>query len=193
MGDKAIILETSADKQAFVLGLMDRKKKELTDAERRALRSLLRSGGLGNMRILNLPEVAVDALLEGPSGGSDLTKEVFLAQYEERRNDLAGPGAPPVLAMLAESAALAWLHYSLVEHSYATVMRDSISLERADWWIRRLNAAQRRYLRAVETLARVSRLIRFVPAVQVNIAAEGGQQVNVAGDVVAGSDSKAQK
>ena len=37
--------------------------------------------------------------------------------------------------------------------------------------------------RAVETLARVRRLLSRIPAVQVNIATQGGQQVNVAGEV----------
>ena len=36
---------------------------------------------------------------------------------------------------------------------------------------------------ACETLARVRRLIRATPAIQVNIAAAGGRQVNVTGEV----------
>ncbi len=44
-----------------------------------------------------------------------------------------------------------------------------------------MNSAQTRYLRAVETLARVRRLSRDTP-LQVNI---GAQQVNVAGEVKA--------
>jgi hypothetical protein len=45
-------------------------------------------------------------------------------------------------------------------------------------WERVLASKEARYLRAIETLARVRRLLRL-PAVQVNIAAEGSQQVNV--------------
>jgi len=45
---------------------------------------------------------------------------------------------------------------------------------------RRLAASQRRYLRACETLARVRKMVRTTPALQVNIATAGGQQVNVA-------------
>jgi len=47
----------------------------------------------------------------------------------------------------------------------------------------RLSAAQRRHLRAVETLARVRRLLSRIPAVQLNIATQGGQPVNVVGEV----------
>jgi hypothetical protein len=45
------------------------------------------------------------------------------------------------------------------------------------YWEQRQNAAQGRFLRAVETLARVRRLNKR-PPVQINI---GGQQVNIAG------------
>ena len=44
-------------------------------------------------------------------------------------------------------------------------------------------STQVRFLRAIETLARVRRLARNTPALQINIAREGGQQVNVQGDV----------
>lgn len=49
-------------------------------------------------------------------------------------------------------------------------------------WERWLTAAQNRYARAVQGLARVRRLLRQAPlgTVQVNI---GGQQVNVVGNV----------
>ena len=47
---------------------------------------------------------------------------------------------------------------------------------------RRLSAAQRRFLRACESLARVRKLARTTPALQLNIAARGGQQVNVVTD-----------
>jgi len=41
----------------------------------------------------------------------------------------------------------------------------------------------RRYLRAIETLARVRKLARNTPALQVNIATDGGQQVNAINEV----------
>jgi hypothetical protein len=49
-------------------------------------------------------------------------------------------------------------------------------------WERVLASKEARYLRAVETLARVRRLLNL-PAPQVNINLPGGQQVNVQGDV----------
>ena len=44
-------------------------------------------------------------------------------------------------------------------------------------------ASQSRYLRACRTLAQVRRLARNIPALQVNINTDAGQQVNVLGDL----------
>jgi len=53
---------------------------------------------------------------------------------------------------------------------------ETFGLESGHFWDRRLSAAQRRHLRACETLARIRRM--GIAALQVNIAR---QQVNVAG------------
>jgi len=58
-----------------------------------------------------------------------------------------------------------------------------MTIDQAHFLEKRLNAAQWRFLRAVETLARVRKIARRTPPLQVNIATQGGQQVNVAGDV----------
>jgi len=64
-----------------------------------------------------------------------------------------------------------------------------MGLEEADYWDRYLTTAQNRFLRAVEALARVRRLARNTPALQINIAGEGGKQVNVQGEVT-GKDTQ---
>jgi hypothetical protein len=79
--------------------------------------------------------------------------------------------------MLIEQIALCWLRLSIVEVRHADhTTSGSIGISQADYWDRALSAAQRRYLRAIESLARVRRLLH-PNAVQVNI---GAQQVNVA-------------
>lgn len=85
--------------------------------------------------------------------------------------------APLAEKLLIEQVVLCWLRHNLLEYRYG-----SISGGNADYLDRRLSASQRRFLRACETLARVRRLTGR-PAVQVNIATKGGQQVNVAGDM----------
>jgi len=72
------------------------------------------------------------------------------------------------------------MQLSIVELQYSHVMKQSITLTLGIFWEKRLSAAQRRFTRACETLARVRKLSRNTPALQFNIAASGGQQVNVA-------------
>jgi hypothetical protein len=80
---------------------------------------------------------------------------------------------------VGSQAALCWLKLNLVELSYSNTMKQSITLTLAIYWEKKLSAAQRRFTRACETLARVRKLSSNVPALQLNIAASGGQQVNV--------------
>ncbi len=98
----------------------------------------------------------------------------------ELRRELAGDAAPRMVQMLVENVVLCWLRLQLAEYHYTLNMfaKDGPSRAMGDYWERRLSMAQGRYLRAIETLARVRRLA--IP-VQINIAADGGQQVNVAG------------
>jgi hypothetical protein len=117
------------------------------------------------------------------SGAMALTKGI-----EVMRQDLGHPHATPLERVLIDHVLTCWLRLQDVEWGYSITVGsgESMAISQADWWERRLSAAQRRYLRACETLARVRKLIRRTTALQVNIAAHGGQQVNVVGDVEAG-------
>jgi len=46
-----------------------------------------------------------------------------------------------------------------------------------------LTTTQTQYLRAVETLAKVRRMTQNTPSLQINIAQDGGKQINVQGEV----------
>ena len=60
--------------------------------------------------------------------------------------------------------------------------RSAVRFVEVEYWEKRLSASQRRYLRACETLARVRKITRTT--MQINIAEEGSQQVNIAGDLL---------
>jgi hypothetical protein len=96
------------------------------------------------------------------------------------KKELGSEEAPLLEQLLIQQAALCWLKLNLVELSYSGTMKQSITLTLGIYWEKRLSAAQRRFTRACETLTRVRKLSRNTPALQVNIAAQGGQQVNVA-------------
>ena len=105
---------------------------------------------------------------------------VMIREAEERYlagmvQEIAGPQATPIEKLLAEQIAVCWLHVRHVEIKYAHLK--SYTLSEAEYYHRCLDLSQKRYLRAIKTLAQIRKL--GVPALQVNIAAEGGKQVNL--------------
>lgn len=94
--------------------------------------------------------------------------------WREFPRQLARPGDGRLERLLVQQAVLCWLQLGYMEYHYSHYLTNgNTPIAQADFWERRLSAAQRRYLRAIETLARVRRL--NLPALQVNI---GAQQVN---------------
>jgi hypothetical protein len=106
-------------------------------------------------------------------------KECWKHRLQVLKKELGADGAPMLEQLLIQQAALCWLNLSLLEISYSNVMKQSITLTLGLYWEKRLSAAQKRFTRACETLTRVRKLSRNTPALQENIAAEGGQQMNV--------------
>jgi hypothetical protein len=107
-------------------------------------------------------------------------KECWKHRLQVLKKDLGYDTAPILEQLLIQQAALCWLKLNLVELSYSGTMKQSITLTLGMYWEKRLSAAQKRFTQACETLARVRKLSRNTPALQVNIATTGGQQVNVA-------------
>ncbi len=78
--------------------------------------------------------------------------------------------------LLIDQVVICYLRMNFTEQYYDNAMTGGCSLEVASFWERKLSTVQRRYLRSIETLARVRKLMG-VPMVQINIVSEGGQQV----------------
>ena len=106
-------------------------------------------------------------------------KECWKHRLQTLKKELGSEGAPLLEQLLIQQAALCWLKLNLVELSYSNTMKQSITLTLGIYWEKRLSAAQRRFTRACETLARVRKLSRGTPGLQFNIATNGGQQVNL--------------
>ncbi|MBA3355094.1 MAG: hypothetical protein H0U18_03980 [Pyrinomonadaceae bacterium] len=106
-------------------------------------------------------------------------KECWKYRLASLRKELGHDDAPILEQLLIQQASLCWLKLSLVELRYSIVMKQSITLTLGVYWEKRLTAAQKRFTRACETLARVRKLSRNTRALQFNIAADGGQQINM--------------
>lgn len=127
----------------------------------------------------DLATYAADKLTAGVQANYSV-KRSMMAGWEQLQIDLARPADGELERLLVQQVALSWLKLSLTEYEHAHYMLDSAQpIKRLEFWERRLGSAQRRYLRATETLSRVRRL--QLPAVQVNIAERQLNQVTTRG------------
>lgn len=104
------------------------------------------------------------------------------------RAELGRAEASPLERLLIDRVCLTWLALHYVEITRVQkAQRGDLSWEAGEYYDRRLTMAQKRYLAAIRVLATVRRLLAPRPspvqvahADQVNVAADGAQQVNVA-------------
>ena len=131
-------------------------------------------------RIMGMGALAEHNALEnilGDRGQGSL--ECWKLRLEAMRSDLGSATSPLLEQLLIQHVTLCWLNLNSVEFKHSNMMKQSITLTLGAYWDKRLSIAQQRFTRACESLARVRRLSRRIP-IQVNIAAQGGQQLNVA-------------
>jgi hypothetical protein len=111
-------------------------------------------------------------------GGENLAyREAVTRKLELLRAELLGENPTPVERLLVERAVACWLQVQDADIRYAQ-NQGKLNIKQADYHQRRMDAANRRYLAALKTLALVRKLA--VPVLQVNIAKK---QVNIAGAV----------
>ncbi len=144
------------------------------------LRTLLRAEPALGRYLFDVAQMNTERMIAALAPASSLGREAVGAIVDTMRDGLGGKDAPEIERGLIENIVTCWLRLQDVEAKYTFAMAKSQELPVAYWWERRLTAAQGRYLRAVEGLARVRRLTR-PGAVQFNL---GERQINVAGVVV---------
>ena len=108
----------------------------------------------------------------------------MLAEVDMLKMQLDYDAAPPLERLLIDHILTVRLRLIHAELNYnELVVNQSITFRDGEYWDNLLSSTQARFLRAIESLARVRRLARNTPALQLNIAHKGGKQVNVQGDV----------
>jgi len=137
------------------------------------LQAMFREDGPPLVEFLgNMAALVESNLLSGMFGKDLATKEGLKRKLALLREGLAGPDPAPIERLLAERAAFCWLTVYEYERQYANSR--NLPAKQAEFHQRRIDAAHRRFLSSLKTLATVRKLA--LPAIQVNIAEE---QVNV--------------
>src|SRR5688572_23259869 len=129
--------------------------------------------------IFGAVEVVQTEIIKAMIGGQQEVPTVALEEYIlSVRNEMGYHGAPIMEKLLIENIVTCWLRMQHYEQQLAFRMKGSYSLTILEFWERRLSVAQRRYLAACESLAKIRKMA--IPAVQFNI---GDKQINVAGNL----------
>lgn len=173
--ENAMVVDVPWEARQFVdlLNRTNRSKPKAEDIA--ALRQALeRFPGLWRM-MGDMAKLVANGVIDAFAGDSVAIRESMKAGRLAMRNELGYKNGSSLERLLIDQVFLCWLRLHHIELCYSVATREGYSVAHVDYWERRLSAAQRRYLRACETLARVRRLLRPRIA-QVNIAE---QQVNV--------------
>lgn len=104
---------------------------------------------------------------------------IFEAEALSLKERLGYVSSNQIEKLIINQIIFCWAGVNYVEnHVSAMLTTSGLQLSTLEYWQRTLTCYQNRYLKAIETLARVRKLNKGI-AFQVNIAADGGQQVNV--------------
>ena len=113
-----------------------------------------------------------------------VSQAFMLAETDRLKQDLDYTAAPPLERLLIDHILTLRLRLLHAEVMYnETVLGKSATFALGEYRDKLLTTTQTRYLRAIEGLAKVRRLARNTPSLQINIAQEGGKQINVQGEV----------
>lgn len=127
----------------------------------------------------DLAEQATLTMIDGMHATKAM-KESLAVGVHHTAAELTQPGDGELERLIIRQIVGCWVSLSYVEYVLGrNTVEGNFTIPQGAYWEKRVSSAQRRYLRALETLARVRRL--RVPAVQVNIAEQQVNQVNARG------------
>jgi len=104
----------------------------------------------------------------------EFTRQCAIFRAETMARDLGIEQAGPLDKMLIEHVVLCWLRLGLIELQYTSTMSQSVTLTLGIYMEKRLSAAQKRYTRACESLAKVRRLQSRNPLFNVSVGQVNG-------------------
>lgn len=156
----------------------ERAKKDSAAVPIRAIDAALANDPSAWRKIVDMSVTTVTQIIDCAVKNAE-TKAVLLVNWRGVIAELTTPDATPLERLLIENVATTWLTWQITAYRYEGTVNVApyVSLTKAKYWEDRVGAAQRRYLRAVETLARVRKIEHGI-ALQINIA---DKQINVAG------------
>jgi hypothetical protein len=141
-----------------------------------AVREILDRAPELTLELGDLDSTARSAMLDLLAGDHLIMREAQARAHDDLLTRLEGPSPTLLEHLVATQIALCWQQTRLAEIQSA---RDGdCSIPQRDYHQRRADHAQKRYLRAIRALAELRRLNLTLPPMQINVAMQGGKQVN---------------
>jgi hypothetical protein len=113
-------------------------------------------------------------LLASERPGTEIVRRTIEKEIERKRSEVAGEEASPLERLLAERVALCWVAATYADAEYTRKVKEGMSFREGEYYSKRCEQTNRQLLKAIESLARVRRLLT---PMQVNI---GQNQINMA-------------
>lgn len=117
---------------------------------------------LGDISGFSLQSIAAYA------AGDLITRESIQASAQEFKRQLARPGDTPLEKFAVDQCVHAHILHYTIELRYINAHSQIATTQRSLYWEQRLTNSQKRYLRALDNLARLRRFA--IPPIQINIA-----------------------
>src|SRR5215213_5064021 len=112
--------------------------------------------------------------LLAPAGpGREIVRRTTEQEIERKRSQVAGKDPSPLERLLAERVALCWVAATYADAEYTRKLKAGMSFREGEYFSKRCEQTNRQLLRAIESLARVRRLLT---PMQINI---GQNQINL--------------
>ena len=162
--------------------LSDRAESGDREARKELRRALKESGPQVIAQASDLARKPEELLISAVSAKNPLMEEALPLRLSEMRREIAGENPSPLELLLSEQIVACWLHVQFADRSLASMFhlgegdRVPFSPGLHGWMLKWQEGVHRRYLAAVQSLARVRKLQSGAPSVQVNT------QINVLGD-----------
>ena len=112
-------------------------------------------------------------LLASERPGTEIVRRSIEKEIERKRTEAAGEDPSPLERLLAERVALCWVAATYADAEYTRKLKAGMSFREGEYYGKRCEQTNRQLLKAIESLARVRRLLT---PMQINI---GQNQINV--------------
>jgi hypothetical protein len=133
---------------------------------------------------IGLAHMAMQDLIEGLFK-TETERTMIEAELDRMKIEFGYTQASVIERMLFDTVLISWVRVQYLEGDYNRMFKEGMWDNQARFYTQLLNAAHQRFMRAVDTLGRLKKFhINF----QVNIAADGGQQVNIQDNHSSSSD-----